>query len=180
MRVSKIVEDVLRENVKSRNSDKVLLIFVYRRLGLDLTASQIYKLLDMPSAETITRVRRKLQEQGKYVADKSIAKERNFRSMQMQQNAPNASPKRIEDIVEGTLPKNRSVNPDDIELPPTNARKVSYIFKGHDPFNDYIKGQQYNLVLAPLQIGKPITVISPFERNYKDLIAFNKLWGVTR
>jgi hypothetical protein len=58
----KIVEEVLRTNDKARNSDKWLIIEVLKKMGFKIFID--YKQLsDMPSFETITRCRRKLQEE---------------------------------------------------------------------------------------------------------------------
>jgi hypothetical protein len=47
-----------------------------QKSGMELTPKQVEIFKNMPSAETITRIRRKLQEQGKYEADENVQKER--------------------------------------------------------------------------------------------------------
>lgn len=100
MIVSKIVEDTLREKPYTRNSDKELLLHVWSHLGLELTAEQRSKFRDMPSTETVRRIRQKLQEGGKYPADQAVRKVRQFESQQMQQIAPIATPKYISQTLE--------------------------------------------------------------------------------
>jgi len=103
MRLAAVVEDVLKNNphlggVHARDSDNVLIIMVLSRLGvyLDDHAKKVFMQL---SFETITRCRRKLQEQGLYLSSEPVTKERKFKSMAMQQNTPVATPKRIEQVM---------------------------------------------------------------------------------
>lgn len=72
MKTSQRVENILIASQRARNSDKYLLIIYMQRSGMHLTKEQIRIFEDMPSAETITRVRRQLQEQGKYPATKQV------------------------------------------------------------------------------------------------------------
>lgn len=72
MTTAEQVENILKFSHKARNSDTELLIVYMQKYGLNLTDAQIQKLKEMPSSETITRIRRKLQEQGKYPADQDV------------------------------------------------------------------------------------------------------------
>lgn len=98
-----LVEDILRYNDKARESDRELLIQVMQRRGVNLSASQIDKLRDI-NFETITRIRRKLNEQGKYLPSVRTAKARHLKSLTMQQNAPVADAKRLEDLSQQAIP----------------------------------------------------------------------------
>lgn len=100
MLINKTVEAILRDEPVTRNSDKALLLHVWRKLGLNLTAEQMAKLRDMPSAETITRVRRKIQEGGQYQATERIKSTRHHKDLSMQQIAPAATPKYINQTLE--------------------------------------------------------------------------------
>lgn len=79
------VENLLKFSRNARNSDIELLILYMQKSGMELTDRQIEVFKNMPSAETITRIRRKLQEQGKYEADESIQEAR-YAKMQDYQN----------------------------------------------------------------------------------------------
>lgn len=97
MRLLPIIEDILRNNPKARDSDSELNIHVMQRLGCNLTNSQIDKLRDI-NFESIRRTRQKLQEQGKYLPSDRVGKQRRLKSMIVQQNAPTAKPERIEHL----------------------------------------------------------------------------------
>jgi len=103
MRVTPLVESALRTNEQARNSDKVLLIQIWHELGFELTIPQQKKFLELPSPETIRRVRQKIQESGKYPATERVRDTRHLMDMQIQQNAPTAKPERLEDLVQGSL-----------------------------------------------------------------------------
>ena len=70
------VENILKESQIYRDSDKELCLRTWRAFGLELTAEQERKFMDCPSGETITRIRRKFQEQGKYPASEKIEEAR--------------------------------------------------------------------------------------------------------
>lgn len=103
MKVTPIVERTLEKYEKARSSDKLLLLYIWHQLGLEFTPEQREKFMDMPSAETIRRIRQKLQENGKYPANGHVRKDRHIRSMVVQQNAPAAKPERIETILQQKL-----------------------------------------------------------------------------
>ena len=103
MRVAHLVEQSLKNNIQSRSSDKVLLLQVWHSLGLDLTPRQVERFLEIPSPETIGRVRRKLQESGKYLPTEEVKKARRIIELQVQQNAPSAKPERLEKLMQGEL-----------------------------------------------------------------------------
>lgn len=98
-KVAPVVEEVLKIRQKARNSDRDLIACVWYKYGLRLTPEQYDKLMEIPSAETIRRIRQKLQEQGKYLADKDIRKAREDMSMVVEQNAPTASANTIDRIL---------------------------------------------------------------------------------
>lgn len=94
--VTPVVEKILQEHPVTRNSDRHLLLWVFSELGLELTREQALQFLDMPSIETITRVRRKLQEQGKYQASESVQQSRANKAMVMEQVAPSMNSEQLE------------------------------------------------------------------------------------
>lgn len=99
MRTSVLVERILKRNHKARNSDKDLIVDYLNSVGMNLSPHQEQILRDV-SFESIRRTRQKFQEQGLYKADEPIAKERQFKSWQMQQVAPAIKPERIDRVIE--------------------------------------------------------------------------------
>ena len=82
------VRVILRDKPKTRNSDQELVLEVWEQFGLYLSNSQKAKFLEIPTSDTITRVRRKIQEGGEYQATENIKKFRKIKSMIVQQNIP--------------------------------------------------------------------------------------------
>lgn len=97
--ISSVVQNLLRDNAKMRNNDRLLILTVWENYGFKLTDEQRQKFWDLPSAETIRRIRQKLQEKGDYPADASVARVRRHRSMVMQQNMPTSKPERIQQLM---------------------------------------------------------------------------------
>lgn len=61
------VERVLRDFLPTRDDDKLLLLEVWRACGLELPLHVRNKILDeMPSPESVRRIRQKFQESGQY------------------------------------------------------------------------------------------------------------------
>lgn len=103
MGVTQQVENILRVSVQARNSDKELFIIYMQKFGLDLDARQIQRFRDMPSLETLRRVRQKIQESGRYKASKKIEDSRKFKGLQMQQQAPSFTPQGLEKTLNGQV-----------------------------------------------------------------------------
>lgn len=102
MRLLPLIEDILENNPRTRDSDKELFIQVMQRRGMELTYRQIDIMRDL-NFESIRRTRQKLQEQGKYRASDRVAKQRRIKSYVMQQNAPIAKPERIEKLTQQAI-----------------------------------------------------------------------------
>jgi len=100
MKTHLIVESILSRDPETRNSDKKLILAVWDYMGLNLSDTQKAKFMDMPPAETIRRLRQKLQERGRYRASDSVRHERYIKSLIMQQNEPKAPVERVETILE--------------------------------------------------------------------------------
>lgn len=102
MRVSTIVEGILRDYPLARSSDKELLLKVWESYGfyLDERQRQIFK--QLPSMETLTRVRRKIQESGKFPAMASVSRQRKFKAMVVQQQMPKTPVEKVEPLLEQT------------------------------------------------------------------------------
>lgn len=76
MNVTQRVEAILKAVPATRDSDTELLIIYMQKAGMELSDRQIAKFKQLPSMETIRRIRQKLQEQGKYPASKAVDKAR--------------------------------------------------------------------------------------------------------
>lgn len=76
------VEAVLKADERSRSDDKYLILTVLRKLGFEVFIP--YAKMDlMPSFESITRCRRKLQEDGLYPPNPVIAEKRKEEEQKM-------------------------------------------------------------------------------------------------
>jgi hypothetical protein len=69
--VSSVVEDMLKKDHRARNNDKWLTFLVLRSMGFRIFIPY-GDMEKMPSFESISRCRRKLQEKGLYLADLEV------------------------------------------------------------------------------------------------------------
>lgn len=82
--VKDVVRNVLSADERARNDDTWLIIQVLREMGHKVYID--YRdLKDMPSFESITRARRKLQEQGLYPATKKVEEQRREEESKMKE-----------------------------------------------------------------------------------------------
>lgn len=72
MKTSKQVEDILKMDKSTRNSDMLLYIAYLGRNGIHLSLQQKSAMMNLSSPETVGRIRRKLQEDGKYLPDEAV------------------------------------------------------------------------------------------------------------
>lgn len=100
MRASVIIENMLRDYPATRDSDRELYLKVWEQYGFILSDAQRAKFRDLPSSETIRRVRQKLQEQGLYKAQERIRRHRKFKGLEVQQKMPQTKPERVEPLLE--------------------------------------------------------------------------------
>ena len=70
------VENILKVSKRARNSDTELLILYMQKSGMEINPFQKDIIRRMPSFETIPRIRRQLQEEGKYEATQEVQEER--------------------------------------------------------------------------------------------------------
>lgn len=80
--VKETVEEILKTDERSRSDDKWLIIQTLRKMGFEVFVPY-QKLESMPSFESITRCRRKLQEQGLYPSSPKVADERKGEEQKM-------------------------------------------------------------------------------------------------
>ena len=97
--INDLVKQVLEQNERSRSSDKELILAVWERQGLYLDEAQRSKFFQVAPAETIRRIRQKIQESGELLAGDKVRKERRFKAQRMQQIAPKAGPKFVEQVL---------------------------------------------------------------------------------
>lgn len=98
MKISQQVENILKVSTQARNSDKELIILYMQKFGMELSDKQIKKFREMPSTETIRRVRQQLQEQGKYPASPEVDKARFEKYKEVKANIKSGS---TEELLEG-------------------------------------------------------------------------------
>lgn len=111
MKTAELVEKVLKEHPKARDSDKALIAFCLQELGFRFTQRQLDVFIEL-SFESLTRCRRKLQEEGKYSPSPEVAKQRRLKGYEVQQTAPSASPQQLADRIEtpwGAKPRQSSL-----------------------------------------------------------------------
>ncbi len=75
-KIKAVVESVLRDDPRTRNSDTWLIFETLRAMGFKVYID-FKQLKDMPSLETISRSRRYIQnEEGNYLSDKGVEEQR--------------------------------------------------------------------------------------------------------
>jgi hypothetical protein len=72
---NELVTKMLKTKPETRNNDKLLILACWEDRGLHLTADQraIFMSNKLPSFETISRTRRKLQADGQYLPNQRVA-----------------------------------------------------------------------------------------------------------
>ena len=99
MKTATKVENILHMFPETRSSDKELMLRIWEGQGLYLSPAQQEKFMKATSPETITRVRRKIQQEGKYPATDKVKESRKWKSMRAEQVAPKATPDWLEGIL---------------------------------------------------------------------------------
>lgn len=77
--IAKQIEAILRQDPRARDSDNVLIVHLLQLHGAKLNADQIAVVCGL-NFESVTRARRKLQEDGQYLPSAAVAKERQLRA----------------------------------------------------------------------------------------------------
>lgn len=78
MTIKKKIENILNDYPITRNSDIELILRIWELEGIHFNPRTRAMIKECTSPETIRRVRQKLQEGGKYLADKPVEKQRNL------------------------------------------------------------------------------------------------------
>lgn len=87
----------------TRSSDKELLIVYMQKAGMDLTPSQIAMYKELPSMETIRRIRQKIQENGELLATPEVEKARFEKYKKTKGAIGVTNPVEAEELLDGTL-----------------------------------------------------------------------------
>lgn len=95
MKINDRVENILKASYAARNSDKDLLLIYMQKSGMNLTPSQIEVFRKLPAFETITRVRRVLQEQGKYEPSEQVMEARYKKYQSVKEGIHHEDPEKL-------------------------------------------------------------------------------------
>lgn len=97
-----VIEKVLKEHPQTRNSDKLLLIWVWNESGFVLTHEQVEDFLraDLPTAETVRRTRQRFQQLGEYEADTKVKGMRQAKAQVIQQREPRSTAAQLGELVQ--------------------------------------------------------------------------------
>lgn len=90
----------LMTGVSPRDSDKELIIQILQFRGARFSAEQL-TLMRRVNFESVTRARRKLQEEGKFLPSPEVAKKRRLKSYEVQQTAPKETAEGLQARIEG-------------------------------------------------------------------------------
>ena len=66
------VEDIMKRNLRTRDSDKELIIALMELYNVQLSHIQKEKIRDMAPFETYTRIRREVQQEGRYLPSEDV------------------------------------------------------------------------------------------------------------
>lgn len=98
-RTAKVVGYILAHNQLARDSDNELIIECLQLEGANLNEWQ-KNVIRKLTFESITRCRRKLQEEGKYMPSDPVAKRRRLKSLIVQQNIPTTPGMKVPALIE--------------------------------------------------------------------------------
>jgi hypothetical protein len=88
--LAKQVEAILRQDPRARDSDNILLVHMLQLRGMKLTTEQVKIFCDV-SFESITRCRRKIQEEGKYPPSQEVKQGRKTKAENVKHASVNGS-----------------------------------------------------------------------------------------
>lgn len=92
LKINERVENILKASVRARNDDRELLLIYLQKSGMNLSQQQIDIFRSLPAFETITRVRRDLQMQGKYPASPEVEEARYKKFQEVRHNINHENP----------------------------------------------------------------------------------------
>ena len=97
-KVSELVEQVLRDVEHTRDSDTLLILHILSEMGADLSERQIMVFRNL-NMESVTRARRKFNQEGKYLPTDPVARERRMKSLRIQQVIPMTAAEKTADLI---------------------------------------------------------------------------------
>lgn len=100
MNVTDRVRNILRASELARNYDRELLLIYMEKSGMELTERQKRIFREMPSFETIRRIRQKIQEEGHFLPNVAVGRARKLRGYVMRQNIVGAGADKVERIIQ--------------------------------------------------------------------------------
>lgn len=103
MTITQRVQSILEFSKAARNDDKELWLIYAQKSGVDLTPLQIQKIKNMPSFETLRRVRQKIQQVGRYKAAPEVEAARKYKSVMTRRTIPFMQPDEVERTIDGRV-----------------------------------------------------------------------------
>jgi hypothetical protein len=103
MNITDRVRNILEAVPATRDSDKELLIIYMQKAGMELTPAQVNLFKQLPSMETIRRIRQKIQENGEYPASPEVDKQRFEKYKQTKGSIGVTNAQEAEELLDGTL-----------------------------------------------------------------------------
>ena len=95
MTTTQRVESILEHSRQARNSDIALQIIYLQKAGMNLSPTQIEVYKTLPAMQTVCRIRRELQAEGKYPADKEVEEERYRKFKNVRENIKIEDPEKL-------------------------------------------------------------------------------------
>lgn len=89
------VRNLLEHVPSTRSSDIELIIYYYQKAGVNLSFEQMQKIRELPTPETLTRIRRKIQENGEFPATKEVEEARYNKFKSVKQNINYEDPEKL-------------------------------------------------------------------------------------
>jgi len=99
MNTGNLVRRILDRSLRARDSDNVLIMQVLESVGMNLTQEQ-KEIFHSVSFESITRARRKFQQNGEYMPSPEVARQRRLKSYIVEQQAPESSPEHLQQLIQ--------------------------------------------------------------------------------
>jgi hypothetical protein len=101
--IAERVKNIMQAVPATRSSDKELEIVYMQKAGMDLTPAQVNLFKQLPSMETIRRIRQKIQESGELLATPEVEKARFEKYKKTKGAIGVTNPVEAEELLDGTL-----------------------------------------------------------------------------
>lgn len=103
MTISQRIRNILSVSREARNDDRVLWLIYAQKAGVELTPTQIDKIKQMPSFETLRRTRQSIQASGVYPADRAVQIARKSKASKVRQTIPFMDSEDVERTIDGKI-----------------------------------------------------------------------------